>query len=239
MNLYNGILEDTWKVLEGLESSNSPFDGALLWRDLGRSELVMMRDAAFELGGSGNPSVNYTLISSDAEITSGVTVVGPDLNGIKQDTAFARIVLLKTEDLGEGEETYDRIRSMEYVRYHVFPEGYMVRVSSASYEEQVRISKEAIAHGISFCKVGSCYIQKYLDIPGVLAARVIFVTLKESVAALKGNAKKADDITKTLTHILDGLPTDCGHCEMKKICDEVEGVREMHMGMAGGKKTNV
>ena len=50
------------------------------------------------------------------------------------------------------------------------------------------------------------------------------------VEQLKPNAKKADDITKTLSHILDGLPTDCGHCSLKSVCDEVEGMREMHMG---------
>ena len=47
---------------------------------------------------------------------------------------------------------------------------------------------------------------------------------------LKPIAKKADDITKTLSHILDGLPTDCGHCQLKPVCDEVEGMREMHLG---------
>ena len=62
--------------------------------------------------------------------------------------------------------------------------------------------------------------------------RVIFITKKELVESLSGYAKKADDITKSLTHIFDGLDADCGHCDFKKVCDEVEGMKEMHLGMA-------
>ena len=50
------------------------------------------------------------------------------------------------------------------------------------------------------------------------------------VEKLTPNAGKVDAITKTLTHILDGLPTDCGHCSLKPVCDEVEGMRELHLG---------
>ena len=57
------------------------------------------------------------------------------------------------------------------------------------------------------------------------------------VKALKPNAKKVDDITKTLSHILDGLPTDCGHCSLKPVCDEVEGMKELHFGV-GDKGTD-
>ena len=63
-----------------------------------------------------------------------------------------------------------------------------------------------------------------------------FITNKELVESLSPYAKTADDITKSLTHILDGLATDCGHCDFKKVCDEVEGMKEMHLGMANKKK---
>ena len=51
------------------------------------------------------------------------------------------------------------------------------------------------------------------------------------------NAKKADAITNTLTHIMEGLPTDCTVCQLKDICDEVEGMKELHFGV-GDKGTN-
>lgn len=48
---------------------------------------------------------------------------------------------------------------------------------------------------------------------------------------MKDNAKKAHDITDTLTHILEGLSTDCSVCALKDICDEVEGMKELHFGV--------
>jgi hypothetical protein len=49
---------------------------------------------------------------------------------------------------------------------------------------------------------------------------------------MKKNAKLADGITSTLTHILEGLPTDCSVCQLKDVCDEVEGMKELHFGKA-------
>ena len=92
------------------------------------------------------------------------------------------------------------------------------------------MSKAAIKGGIRFAAVGADYIARYREVPGVKAVRVYFVTEKAAVEALRPNAKKVDDITKTLSHILDGMPTDCGHCTLKAVCDEVEGMREMHLG---------
>ena len=38
-------------------------------------------------------------------------------------------------------------------------------------------------------------------------------------------------MTGTLTHIFEGLPTDCSVCALKDICDEVEGMKELHFGV--------
>ena len=142
-------------------------------------------------------------------------------------------MILETEDLGEDkdqEKAFQAIRNLEFVRYHVFPKGYMVRVSSQSNQEQVRISSAALKGGIDFARVGAAYIKKYKEVSQVRKVRVIFITDTELVKVLSPNADKVDAITKTLTHILDGLPTDCGHCSMKPVCDEVEGMRELHLG---------
>ena len=153
------------------------------------------------------------------------------------DVPFAKIVLLETNDLGESEDeekAYRTIRNIEFVRYHVFPVGYMVRVSAQSNEEQVRVSKKVINSGIRFSYVGAAYIKKYRALPEVRHVRIIFITDGELVEKLKPYAGKVDGITRTLTHILDGLPTDCGHCTMKAVCDEVEGMRELHLKQKKG-----
>ena len=107
--------------------------------------------------------------------------------------------------------------------------GAMVRVSSESNQEQVRVAKSALKSGITFARVGAAYIQKYRELPGVRHVRLIFATDPPALKELIANARQVDAITKTLTHILDGLPTDCGHCTLKPVCDEVEGMRELHM----------
>ena len=111
-------------------------DEAAAWKDAGNSEFIMQRDAALEIGGGGEPSVNYTLVTTSGIISEDeVWVYGQDIREIRGDSAFARIVILETEDLGEEtdqEKAFQAIRNLEFVRYHVFPKGYMVRVSARS-----------------------------------------------------------------------------------------------------------
>ena len=236
MKLYDHIISQTLEQLEACQCRTSDYSERACWTDNGESRLVMLRDAAYELGGSGTPSVNYTCVTTTPDLITKDEVVlcGKDLCALRGDVSFARITLLEVDDLGEDEQAYNAIRNMEFVRYHVFPDGYMVRVSSESNQEQVRVSKKALAAGISFAAVGNAYIRKYRQLKGVRHVRVIFLVDQPVIRDLVGNAKKVDAITKTLTHILDGLPTDCSHCDLKPVCDEVEGMRELHMGQ--GKK---
>ena len=238
MKLYDSIIKSTGEILAEKEGMRFPYDRSRVWKNLGESELIMRRDAAFELGGQGQPSVNYTCVTTSGLITEDeVYVYGPDLPDIRADVPFAKIVLLETNDLGESEDeekAYRTIRNIEFVRYHVFPVGYMVRVSAQSNEEQVRVSKKVINSGIRFSYVGAAYIKKYRALPEVRHVRIIFITDGELVEKLKPYAGKVDGITRTLTHILDGLPTDCGHCTMKAVCDEVEGMRELHLKQKKG-----
>ena len=234
MKLYDNLIDGTMEELAKVQGRNISFDPKVSWVCLENSEFIMQRDAGLELGGGGKPSVNYTCVSTSGKVSEDeILVYGKDISEIKGDTAFARIVILETDDLGEEqdqEKAFQAIRNLEFVRYHVFPKGYMVRVSSQSNQEQVRISNEALKGGINFARVGAAYIKKYKEVSQVRKVRVIFITDTDLVDSLRPNADKVDAITRTLTHILDGLPTDCGHCSMKPVCDEVEEMRELHLG---------
>ena len=234
MKLYDNLIDETQNELNKLQGKSISYDPKDVWECLDNSEFIMQRDAGLELGSEGMSSVNYTCVTTSGKVTQDeILIYGKDIKEINGATAFARIVILETEDLGEEEDqekAFQAIRNLEFVRYHVFPKGYMVRVSSQSNQEQVRISSEALKRGISFAKVGAAYISKYKAVDKVKKVRVIFITDSALVEALKPNAGKVDAITRTLTHILDGMPTDCGHCSMKPVCDEVEGMRELHLG---------
>ena len=235
MELYNSLINDTHAQLEGLSAKVWDYAPADCWTDIGSSELVLQRDAAYEMGALGKGSANYVLFTSSSELVNKDQVIlyGPDMGQIKGDCDFARIVLLRVGVLDDDDEAvYRTLKDIEFAKYHVYPDGYMVRMSPESSREQVRVSKKALAKGISFRSVGASYVAEYKKDANVLNATVIFITdPKADYAALQAAAKKASAVTGTLTHILEGLPTDCSICALKDICDEVEGMKELHFGV--------
>lgn len=234
MKLYDSLIAATKEQLSPLMPRVWNYDERMAWPDAGVSELVLQRDAAYELGGGGLPAVNFTCVTTDGSLVGDnqVALYGPELREIKKDTPYARITLIQTAGLGEDDKAaYKAIRDMEFVKYHVFPKGYMFRISSGNFREQVRVSKTALKKGISFRRVGFDFIRQYLKNPNVLRVQVIFVTDPGAPYPMfLASAKKSADITRTLTHILDGMPTDCSSCSLKPVCDEVEGMRELHFG---------
>ena len=235
MELYNSLINDTHAQLEGLSAKVWDYAPADCWTDIGSSELVLQRDAAYEMGALGKGSANYVLFTSSSELVNKDQVIlyGPDMGQIKGDCDFARIVLLRVGVLDDDDEAvYRTLKDIEFAKYHVYPDGYMVRMSPESSREQVRVSKKALAKGISFRSVGASYVAEYKKDANVLNATVIFITdPKADYASLQAAAKKASAVTGTLTHILEGLPTDCSICALKDICDEVEGMKELHFGV--------
>ena len=241
MELYNSLIKDTQALLDKGTPKIWPYRPGSEWKDIGSSELVLQKDAAYELGAAGRGSANYVLFTSSPELVDKdqVLLYGQDLGEISGPVDFARIVLLRVGVLdGDDEAVYRILKDIEFAKYHVYPEGYMVRMSPENYREQVRVSKQAIRQGISFQRIGASYIQAYKKDPNVLNATVIFVTAPAfDFNAMKDLAKKSNDVTNTLTHILEGLPTDCSVCALKDICDEVEGMKELHFGV-GDKGTD-
>lgn len=235
MELYNSLINDTRAQLEGLSAKVWDYSPADCWRDVGSSELVLQRDSAYEMGAMGKGSANYVLFTSSSELVNKDQVIlyGPDMGQLKGDCDFARIVLLRVGVLDDDDEAvYRTLKDIEFAKYHVYPEGYMVRMSPESSREQIRVSKKALAKGISFRSVGASYVAEYKKDANVLNATVIFITdPRADYASLQAAAKKASAVTGTLTHILEGLPTDCSICALKDICDEVEGMKELHFGV--------
>ena len=242
MELYNSLIKETQALFDGAAPKTWEPTAWEAWKDVGASELVLQKDAAYELGAQGKGSANYVLFTSNSELVNKdrVLLYGPDLNQIRGEADFARIVLLRVGVLDEDDEVvYRTLKDIEFAKYHVYPEGYMVRMSPESYREQVRVSKAALKKGINFKAVGASYIAEYKKNPNVLNAEVIFATLPSlDYKKMQDLAKMANKVTGTLTHILEGLPTDCSVCALKDVCDEVEGMKELHFGVGDKGKKN-
>lgn len=238
MELYNSIIEQAGRLGGASAPKRYAYDPAKAWPDTGEFELVMLRDAAFELGGGSRSAVNFTCVTTSPKLIDRdeILVYGPDLGEIRGDADYARITLLRVGDIesddeDDTEQAFRAIQDMDFVKYHVFPKGYMIRTSSESSREQVRLSKEAVRGGICFERVGGDFIRQYKKNPNILNVRMLFITAPDAdYAAAAKLAKNVKDITMSLTKILEGMPTDCGSCQLKPICDEVEGMKELHFG---------
>ena len=144
---------------------------------------------------------------------------------------IARITVLRTEDITkDGEQAaFAIIKGIETKKYGVYPEGYMIRASAFSNREQARVSRKALERGLTFEQVGNLFIRQYRRSRFVQAVKVIFITLPQApYRDLDGLAARTNKITGALNHILDDVDMDCRACEWKPVCDEVEGLKEMH-----------
>lgn len=203
------------------------------WKDVGEHNLILRADMAYELGGGQNAAVSAMAVTCDKGLVEKdeLLLIGPDLPEIKEDCSYARvaIVRVKEDSLGDGNDLYNAIRKIEYVRYHVNPLGYMTRISASNGREPVRVSRDALSKGLDFSKVGRIFLDTYHENKNIEAVKLIFITLPEAdYKAIGGEAKYFEDITGTIDHIFKNLVMDCGVCSLKQICDEVEGLRELH-----------
>lgn len=221
MKFFDSLILETEKLISSLPKKE--FSKTVSWSDLGQNQVIMRRDTAYELDGVG-----FNLVTS-AEVCDGVVLVGDDLGEIKDNRRFARIAVVQIEDNGDEQKAYNLIKKIDYVKYHTFPDGYMIRSTSRSHKESVRVSKNAISDGADFCKIGSLMIEKYKEIPAVKGVKIFFITAPEAdYGESERIANKNHQITETLNHVMNSINFDCDTCNLKAICDEVEGMKELH-----------
>ena len=228
MDFFDSLIKGALENTQGLPQVNYEYNADKAWKDAGTNQVILQKHSAFELSGTG-----FNLVTSSA-VPDGITVIGDELADIKKDCKFTRVTLLQIDEPEEQQKAYNLIRKIEYVKYHYFPDGYMIRTSSRSHKEAVRVSKDAVKKGISFQNVGNLLIGKYKEIPAVKGVRVIFITSPDADhGAYEVMAEKSNSITETLNHIMNSVSFDCDTCNLKPVCDEVEGMRELHFKSRG------
>ncbi|WP_044938316.1 carbon monoxide dehydrogenase [Pseudobutyrivibrio sp. LB2011] len=235
MKLYDESIKE---LLAGLDISKAKSLDIVNanWTDVGDHNLILRADMAYELGGGTNPAVSAMAVTCNDEFVNAdeVILIGPDLNEIKNDTPYARIAIVKVaeESLGDGNALYNAIRKIEYVRYHINPKGYMTRISASNNREPVRVGKEALNEGLDFAKVGKLFLDTYHENKNIEAVKLIFITDPAfDYKSLAEQAKHLEDITGAIDHIFKNVMMDCGSCSLQKVCDEVEGLRELHFSV--------
>ena len=84
MELYDSFIRETTDLL-GAPTQKWAYKERDAWKDNGESELVLLRDAAYELGGGANDAVNFTCVTSDSSLVPAdeVLLYGPDMKEIR------------------------------------------------------------------------------------------------------------------------------------------------------------
>lgn len=231
MKLYDEQIAHVKALLKGFDVTS--LEQNTIWPDVGRHNLILRNEMAYELGGRELPAVSFLGVTSSGGLLleNDALLCGRDLDQITEDSPYARITILQVEDsfFQKKDLLYDSIKRFTNTRYQVNPKGYMNRISTGSNHEPVRVSKEALKEGLDFSAIAKLYADAYKKHPEVIRVQVAFVTDPNfPYGDLIRQIHRTDEITSALDHILRDIKMDCSSCKLQTICNEVEGMREMH-----------
>lgn len=231
MQLYDGFISQFGEIMDKNNMRSEAYKPSEL-KPASKNNVLLLKDTAFELGGSSQKCVSTLAVTSSMHFSNKTYVLGEDIADIKGDSPFAKIVLLEIDDIDE-EAAFSKIKELEHIRYQFCPEGFMARASALSMREQIRVSKTAVKQKVSFFDYGNAVMGEYLKNPIVRSVALILITDKNfDYDRLSEISEKIKETTSALNHILDNVLFDCKSCNLKEICDEVEGMKELHMKTA-------
>jgi hypothetical protein len=225
MRLYNNLINEIKVSLSDAKQIKSD----IILNSNDKNTVIFLSDTAFELGGNNKPCVSSLAVSSDMEFSNSVYLLGDDLDKIKVDSPFAKFVFIQVDDFENEQDTFDKIKDLEALRYRLNVDEFMTRASALNMREQIRVSKKAIKSGVTFADYGNTLLKKYLEFSSVKSAEIYFVTDFCNFEKLNVIAKKISQTTSALNHIFDNIMFDCSTCNLKEICDEVDGLKELHL----------
>ncbi len=225
MKLYNNLINDIKCSLK----TAKPLSSNKVLNTSDKSSVIFLSDTAFELGGSQKPCVSSLAVSNDLNFSNSVYLSGSDLDKIKSDSPFGKFVFIQIENFENEQDTFNKIKELESLRYRLNVDGFMTRASALNMREQIRVCKKTISSGITFGDYGNALLREYLKFSYVKSAEIYFVTASDDFETLNGVAKRISQTTSALNHIFDNVMFDCSTCNLKEICDEVDGLKELHL----------
>ena len=237
MELYNEIISRLRSLLPEEPSERSPFYESGCAPDGEKDSILFRSETAFELGGGGKGSAEAVVFSDSIDLKNETLLFGPDLKDIRSDHPFGHFTVVKLKK-DEEEINSEMLKEIGFTVFRLYPEGYHIRISPSSSREQVRVAKSVLEGDkpLSFINVGNSLIREFLRNDEVECVKTVFVTDPgvdfKALSLLAGKAKRITDAVQS-TLQLDEL--DCASCKMKPICDEIDGLRELHFKKEGNK----
>ena len=239
MNIFDKYIGETIKICREypLQKLSRP---EKLWPIQEKNPFLMERDTAVELGGYPRESINLILPSSGLreqaetgqakKLLEGVYCIGNPhiMDGTQSHVSFGKIVLIETADITD-DALYDFTQAELLTDARIRMKDVMIRQSPTHYNINLRVGKAALLAGFDAATLGWTVYEAFYRMEKVKSVTVILI-LGESrlYKALLDVGEKVKEATLTLNHIFDGIEMDCGHCEQKDICSEIEGMRALH-----------
>lgn len=211
-----------------------------MWPLAEKNPFIMGRDTAVELGGYPRESVNLIVSSSSAfpNLPEGTQILDfhhadACMNGPKC-VSFGKIIFLKTEEI-EDDQVYNFQQAVQLADLRLKLEGVMTRSSNRQYLLNLRIGKKAAEAGLDLDAMARTIRNHFLQIPQVKEAAVILLAGESPLYKdMLPIAEKIKDVTVALNTMFDVIDMDCGSCNLSQICDEVEGLRQLHRNKRKG-----
>jgi len=231
MKIFAEVTEKILALLPETADKSVLFKDELCAENGDKNAILFRSDTAYELGGSGKPAVSSIIFTDSPSMRDEVVLYGQDLSEITEDSPFAHITFVGLKQKNEEDLSYELLKNIGFTAFQIYPEGYHIRISPSASKEQVRVAKLAL-HSVpplSFLNVGCSLIRAFKENDNVEFVRTVFITKKDfDYRALSDLAQKAKKITDAVHSTLQLDELDCASCKMKPICDEVEGLRELH-----------
>ena len=235
MNVYDNLIKETLEVFKNQDFKELKVRPCQ-WNMLETNEFLLGKEVQFELGDRFKDSVVSHIPTSDKTLIGEdrIFLLGKDLSEIRENTNFSRVALFNIDDVSDPNRAYIRVRKLNYERYKIIPEGYMILSSSFENKENVRVSKKAIKKGLNFETLGNIYLDRYHRLEGVNNVQIFFIVGDwDFVSDLVAISKKVNEVTNAFDHILKNVILDCDVCPLKTICDDIEALRELHFQVHG------
>ncbi|MBT4089612.1 MAG: hypothetical protein HOE30_14080, partial [Deltaproteobacteria bacterium] len=157
-----------------------------------------------------------------------ISIVGPDLPQLRgKQVSFGKIVIVGASDF-DADNSYDRYRELELLRYNLHLKGYMMRGVSQQQREWSRVSVDAVNNGFSFKHLGRALIDEFSQISYVQSVETVFITAsREEVLETKIIADDVFRLISAMNKMTEELSFDCDTCDYNDVCEEVAELRSM------------
>jgi hypothetical protein len=218
---------------EGKPIVSYPFNPEKQAEDSGSFQFVLPSEARLCLGAAPFEGIDGFFASRETLLDEGTYLLGKELSGLQENGPYAKLVFitLKKSFPFEEEKAYSLLREIKFTEYHLSPKGAMFSQAPFEKRETLVVSRQA---ELSFESIGNAAIAAYHQHPEVSKVAVVFIV--DSHFDYQNLAKETELSEKTLEaldHILHGIKMDCSTCKEKAICDEVEGLRQLHKKTSG------